>query len=95
MNVEDMKKVLERHRDELAALDAMRDEDIDLTEMPEITEEQWARSRRGKFYRPVNEQITLRLDADIIAWFRQNEDKYQTAINAALREHVARQRQAS
>lgn len=95
MNDDHMKSVLERHKDELAALDAMKDEDIDLTDMPEVTEEQWARSRRGKLYRPVKEQITLRLDADVIAWFRQNEDKYQTAINAALREHVGRQRRAS
>lgn len=73
----------------------MKDEDSDLTEMPEITEEQWARSRQGTFYRPVKQQITLRLDANVIAWFRQHKEKFQTAINAALREHVGRQRRAS
>lgn len=94
MNSEDMKDILERHKGELARLDAMTDEDIDFTDMPEITNEQWARSRRGRLFRPIKEQVTLRIDADLLAWFKQNEDKYQTAINAALREHVERQRQA-
>jgi len=87
-----MKRILERHRDEIVALEAMTDDDIDLSDIPEITDEQWSRAVRGKLYRPVKQQVTLRLDADVIAWFRQNETKYQTAINAALREHVARQR---
>ncbi len=80
--------------EDLTRIDAMRDEDIDFSDIPEMTAEQWNRSVRGKFYRPIKEQVTLRIDADVIAWFRQNEDKYQTAINAALREHVERQRQA-
>lgn len=79
--------------EDLARVEPMKDEDIDLTDMPEMTDEQWSRAVRGKFYRPVKQQVTLRLDADVIAWFRRNEAKYQTAINAALREHVARQRQ--
>lgn len=81
--------------EDLARAESMKDEDIDLTDMPEMTDEQWSRAVHGKFYRPVKEQITLRLDADVIAWFKQHEAKYQTAINAALREHVARQRRAS
>lgn len=46
MTDDDVKKILERHKDELAALDAMSDEDIDLSEMPEITDEQWSRAVR-------------------------------------------------
>lgn len=90
-----MKRILERHKDELAALDAMTDEDIDFSDIPEITDEQWSRAVRGNFYRPVKQQVTLRLDADVIAWFKQHEEKYQTAINAALREYVEKHRRAS
>lgn len=93
MNDEHMKRILDRHKDELAALDAMTDEDIDYSDIPPIRD--WSGAVRGRLYRPVKEQITLRLDADVIAWFKQNEAKYQTAINAALREHVARRRRAS
>jgi uncharacterized protein (DUF4415 family) len=75
-----------------ARLAAMKDEDIDYSDIPPIRD--WSGAVRGKFYRPVKEQVTLRIDADLLAWFRQHEDKYQTAINSALREHVERQRQA-
>lgn len=81
-----------RIANDLARAIAMADEDINTDDIPEVFD--WSDAVRGKFYRPIKEQVTLRIDADVIAWFRQNEDKYQTAINAALREHVDRQRQA-
>ena len=71
---------------ELAALEAMSDDDIDLSDIPEITD--WSNGVRGKFYRPVKEQVTLRLDADVLDWFKaQSSDGkgYQTKINATLR----------
>lgn len=92
MNDHHMKRILERHKDELAALDALKDEDIDYSDIPPVRD--WTGAVRGRLFRPVKEQVTLRIDADVIAWFRQNEERYQTAINAALREHVERQRQA-
>ena len=48
----------------------------------------WMVAERGEFYRPVKEQITLRLDKDVIAWFKAGGDGYQTRINEALREYV-------
>ena len=45
------------------------------------------------FYRTVKQQITLRLDADVVAWFKSHAPGgrgYQTSINRALREHVQR-----
>jgi uncharacterized protein (DUF4415 family) len=76
-------------RAELAALENLRDEDIDLSDMPEITD--WTGAVRGKFYRPVKQQLTLRLDADVIHWFKthpQGSEGYQTRINRALRRYV-------
>lgn len=78
-------------REELARLAAMRDEDIDLSDIPPLDETFWANAVRGKFYRPVKKQVTLRLDADILDWFKANQGGargYQTAINAALRKAV-------
>lgn len=76
---------------ELAALDALTDDQIDTSDIPEITD--WSGAKRGLFYRPIKQQITLRLDADLIAWFKQqsqaeNGGGYQTHINRALREYV-------
>lgn len=77
---------------ELAALAAMSDEQIDTRDIPEMTD--WSGVERGLFYRPVKQQITLRLDADLIAWFKKQGEAptgrgYQTRINLALREYVA------
>ena len=76
---------------QIRALEAMPDDEIDTTSAPEILD--WSDARRGVFYRPVKQQITLRLDADIIAWFKaqaRGGRGYQTDINGALREHVLR-----
>ena len=76
---------------QVKALEALPDDRIDTTDAPEILD--WSDARRGVFYRPVKRQITLRLDADIIAWFKAyalDGRGYQTDINGALREHVQR-----
>ena len=76
---------------QIRALEALPDDQIDTTDAPEILD--WSDARRGVFYRPVKQQITLRLDADIIAWFKacaRDGRGYQTDINGALREHVKR-----
>ena len=70
---------------------AMRDEDIDTSDIPEADDAFWERARRPPFVRPVKQQLTLRLDADLIAWFKARSPDgkgYQTAINRALRQHV-------
>jgi uncharacterized protein (DUF4415 family) len=77
-------------RDQLEALAAMPDDTIDTSDIPEMTD--WTGAVRGRFYRPVKQQLTLRLDADIIDWFRHHTPDgkgYQSQINRALREYVA------
>jgi uncharacterized protein (DUF4415 family) len=70
------------------------DEDIDLSDIPEWTADDFAKATRNPFYRPVKDQVTLRIDRYVLEWFRQNHPKYQTAINAALVEHIRRERTA-
>ena len=73
---------------ELKQLADLSETDIDLSDIPERTD--WSGAVVGKFYRPVKQQVTLRLDADVLAWFKSRGGKYQTEINRALREHVAK-----
>src|SRR5262249_29094061 len=80
-----MKKGIDTAR-ELRALKAMRDSDIDTSDIPEIVD--WSGAERGRFYRPVKQIVTIRLDADIVAWFKARDAKYQTAVNRALREYM-------
>lgn len=78
-----------RQRKDLAALARLPDEKIDTRDIPEIKD--WSGAKRGVFYRPVKQQLTLRIDADVVAWFKDHAAKgvgYQTNINRALREHV-------
>ncbi len=78
-------------RARLRALDDLADEAIDVSDIPPLTEKFWANGVRGKFYRPVKKQVTLRLDADVLEWFKAQQGGargYQTAINAALRKVV-------
>ena len=76
---------------QMRALEALPDDQVDISDAPEILD--WSDARRGVFHRPVKQQITLRFDADIIAWFKaraRDGRGYQTDINGALREHVKR-----
>lgn len=85
------KPLTAKQRKELAALARLPDNKIDTRAIPEIRD--WSGARRGLFYRPVKQQLTLRLDADVVAWFKDHALKgegYQTDINRALREHVRR-----
>ena len=80
----------------IRAWEAMPDDEIDTTDAPEILD--WSDARRGVFYQPVKQQITLRLDADIIASFKaevRDGRRYQIDINLALREHRQRTTQSA
>ena len=79
----------EKQRAELKALAELADESIDTSDIPEVLD--WSGARRGLLYRPVKKQITLRLDADVLSWFKASTPDgrgYQTEINRALREYA-------
>jgi len=72
----------------IGELKLLKNRKINLTDKssPEITN--WENAIVGKFYRPVKKQITVRIDADVLEWFRLNAKKYQTLINTACREYM-------
>jgi uncharacterized protein (DUF4415 family) len=75
---------------QLKALAALPDARINTAALPE--QKDWTSARRGVFFRPIKQQLTLRLDADLIHWFKIHApigEGYQTRINSALREYVA------
>jgi uncharacterized protein (DUF4415 family) len=74
---------------EVKSLAALPDDAVDTSDAPELLD--WSGAKRGLFYRPVKQQLTLRLDADVVAWFKgqtSSNEGYQTRINRALREYV-------
>jgi uncharacterized protein (DUF4415 family) len=76
---------------ELAKLATRPDSEIDLSDIPELTDEFWQNAVRNPFYRPIKKQITLRLDADVIAWLRRQGKGYQTKANSLLREIMVKE----
>jgi uncharacterized protein (DUF4415 family) len=75
-------------REHLAELAAMPDETIDTSDIPELSEEAWASGTRGRFYRPVKQQITARVDADVLDWLKSQGRGYQGRLNAILRREM-------
>lgn len=65
----------------------MRDEDIDFSDVPEIPPEKFAQAIVRRGLKPVGRksQITLRIDSDVLEWFRARGARYQSQMNAVLR----------
>jgi len=78
-----MKTHTEEQEQELTALAQLRDEDIDTSDIPEVRD--WSRAVVGKFYRPLKDPVTLRIDADVLVWLKSEGPGYQTRINSLLR----------
>ncbi|HYL85269.1 MAG TPA: BrnA antitoxin family protein [Candidatus Angelobacter sp.] len=87
-----MRKVSRKVAKELAALARMPDDQIDLTDAPEVRE--WRGAVVGKFYRPIKKPVTIRVDADVLAWLKRQGSGYQTRINQLLREAMEGKRRA-
>jgi uncharacterized protein (DUF4415 family) len=68
----------------------MRDEDIDFSDLPEVTPEMFANAIVRKGFKPLpnKQQITLRIDQDVITFFREQGQGYQTKINQLLRAYM-------
>ncbi len=77
-------------RSELERLAAMPEDAIDTSDLPELDEAFWQNAERGRFYRPVKESTTIRVDADVLHWLKSKGRGYQTRINRILREAMMR-----
>ncbi|MBW2194812.1 MAG: BrnA antitoxin family protein [Deltaproteobacteria bacterium] len=68
-------------------VDKLRDNDIDLSDNPEVTPEMFAKAVLRKGLKPVGRktQVTLRIDEDVLTWFKKQGRGYQTRINSLLK----------
>ncbi|MFZ0310167.1 MAG: BrnT family toxin [Candidatus Sulfotelmatobacter sp.] len=83
----DMRKLTKEQKRDIAAIAAMKDEDIDLFDMPEVLD--WSKAEMDKFYRPPKRSVTMRLDGDVIDWLKGYGKGYQTRVNLLLRHAMA------
>jgi uncharacterized protein (DUF4415 family) len=87
-----MKKLSGAQLRDIRAIAAQKDEDIDFSDVPPVLD--WSGAEMGKFYRSPKKPVTLRLDADVIAWLKSAGPGYQTRVNGLLRHAMAHYKQA-
>ncbi len=66
---------------------AIREEDIDCSDIPELGEEFWKNARLMPPLIP-KKAVSIRIDPDVLGWFKKKGPRYQTRINAVLRAYV-------
>ena len=76
---------------ELEAIKTMPDGEIDYSDIPPTTAEQWQGAEVGRFFHPAQEPITLQVDADVVAWFKAQGRDYQARIHKLLRQVMLRE----
>jgi len=81
------KYISHKSRTDWNRVDKLRDKDIDLSENPEVTPEMFAKAVLRKGLKPVTRktQVTLRIDDEVLTWFKQQGRGYQTRINSLLK----------
>jgi uncharacterized protein (DUF4415 family) len=84
-----MSKLTRKQAREVRALSRMRDSEISLEDAPELTH--WDRAVVAKFYRPIKKPLTIRIDADVLAWLKSQGKGYQTRLNNLLRTAMEKQ----
>ena len=87
INVKDFSK-LKKGRTDRARARAARDEDIDFSDIPEISEEEIARARWTAPRRGNKVTISMRMDPELLDWFRRTGRGYQSRMHAVLRAFV-------
>ena len=73
-------------KSKLARRAARPDSEIDFSDIPPLTESFWKNAVPNPFYRPLKQQLTVRLDSDVVAWLRRQGKGYQTRLNRVLRQ---------
>jgi uncharacterized protein (DUF4415 family) len=82
------KPLTTRQEREIKALAALPEDKIDTSDIPELPPGAWKNAVRGKWYRPVKQAVSLRLDSDVLAWLKAKGNGYQTKVNGMLRERM-------
>ena len=78
----------EKQKAELAALAERPDSEIDYSDIPPLLEKFWQNAERGRFYKPIKQQITARVDTDVLEWLKSQGKGYQARMNAILRREM-------
>jgi len=82
-----MKKKRKKSETDYKRIDSMKDNDIDYSDIGELDDEFWANAKLVVLQPKV--KVTIRLDPQVIVWFKNRNDHYQTRINTVLKSYIA------
>ena len=88
LNLDNPPPLTDKQKAELEVLAQRPESAIDTSDIPPATEAFFQNAERGRFYRPVKQSTTIRIDADVLAWLRSQGKGYQSRINAILRREM-------
>jgi uncharacterized protein (DUF4415 family) len=91
LDLKNLPPLTEQQKAQIERLKNRNPAEIDLSDMPEVDDSFWQTARRGDFYRPMKESVTVRLDTDVLAWLKSSGKGYQTRINAILRQAMLKE----
>lgn len=80
-----MSKISSVTAKKLTVLNAKPEIDIDFSDIPATNKDMWQEAKRGQFYRPIKQQLTIRVDSDVLAWLKSQGKGYQSRMNDILR----------
>ena len=85
-----------KSRTDWKRVDALEDDKINFSDAPELTPQMFARAVVRRGLKPVARKklLTLRVDSDVVEWYRSQGSGYQTRINALLRAYMEKQKNA-
>jgi uncharacterized protein (DUF4415 family) len=86
VDVLDPPVMTDEQKAELAFLATMRDDELDFSDIPSSKLGEWDNAVRGRFYKPIKKQMTVRIDVDVLEWLKTLGKGYQTRLNSILRE---------
>jgi len=81
------KNISHKSQTDWERVDKLQDNDIDFSDNPEVTPEMFAKAIVRKGLKPMGRkaQVTLRIDEDVLTWFKKQGTGYQTRINSLLK----------
>ncbi|MGL4488205.1 MAG: BrnA antitoxin family protein [Rhizobiaceae bacterium] len=88
LDLNNLPPLTEKQKAEIEALAALPEDQIDLGDIHELSDEQLKDADHHRFYKPVKQQITARLDSDVLHWLKSQGKGYQSRINGILREKM-------
>jgi uncharacterized protein (DUF4415 family) len=86
VRIKGIPKLTKEQLEPLKQLAERPDKEIDTSDIPEVTD--FTGFEVGKFYRPVKETVTIRLDADVLHWLKRGGKGYQSRMNSILRKEM-------